>query len=212
MKTIAALSFLLLSGIASVKANVILQVTFDTSSLAGVHGNLDFLFTPGSAGNSQSATAGIVYTGGGLNGSAAISGDVTPPAFTDISTPFTLGNSQTFNDVFQPFIFGGVNSFLLTLGGPAINSPNGTSIFESVFAFSLYDDAGTTPLLTTDPNGTLGTVTINLDGSATVASFANPSSALSITAVPEPGSLAFAAIGLALALAFWRVKLARSSC
>ena len=51
--------------------------------------------------------------------------------------------------------FGDTPSFDATFSGDAITAPNGTSTSESAFALSLYDAAGTTPLLTTDPSGAI---------------------------------------------------------
>jgi hypothetical protein len=103
-----------------------------------------------------------------------------------------LDNGTAYNDAFQGFTFGNSFKFLLTLSGQAIDNPGGT--FGSSFALSLYDATGTTPLLTTDPNGSVLTVNLNASGSTSVETFPQSSTnsmpvAVATSAVPEPSSL-----------------------
>jgi hypothetical protein len=101
-----------------------------------------------------------------------------------------------YNDAFQGFTFGSSFGLILTLSGPAVASPGGTA--GSSFAVSLYATDGFTPLLTTDPNGSVSTIDLNPNGTASVYTFAQSPTdtasvatvtAGSVTAVPEPSTL-----------------------
>jgi hypothetical protein len=200
-KTMMRLAALLLLSGSNLSASVIYLVKVDTTAISGQSGNLDFQFNPGNI-DSQAATASVnsFSTSGTLGNPAIVTGDVTP-ANASLPASFTLGNSTGFNDVFQPITFGTTVSFLVTLGGAALNSPNGTSTSGSVFAFSLYDAAGTTPLLSSAADGSVVDLAVNLNGSTT----ATTESVAAATVIPEPGSCVFLAIGLAgLALARFR--------
>jgi PEP-CTERM motif len=110
----------------------------------------------------------------------------------------TIDNSTAFNDYFQGFNYGDSISFLITLGGPAIDSPNGTATSGSTFGFAMFDATGGNPLLTTDPNGNAFTIDVNLDGSTAVNDFsAKAQVALAARPVPEPAS--FWLLGIVLA-------------
>ena len=75
-----------------------------------------------------------------------ISGDVTGT----LASSLTLNNGTAFNDYFIPFTFGNTLSFLVTLGGPAVDAPDNTSTSGSTFSFSMFAGDGSTPLLTSD--------------------------------------------------------------
>lgn len=204
--TASILAFMLLAGFwpGSASADfVTYQVTVDTSSLSGQAGNLDFQFNPGDS-SSQAATAVITnfQTSGGL---PALSSILTGDASGSLPGTLTLDNGTAYNDVFQGFTYGSNFSFDLTLSGTALDSPGGT--FGSSFALSLYDSTGTTPLLTTDPNGSVLTVNLNADGTTSVETFpqsltngASVGSANPVSAVPGPSSLVLLASVLPIGL------------
>jgi hypothetical protein len=173
--------------------SVTYDVSVSTSSLSGQPGNLDFQFNPGGLGALvATATVTNFQTAGGI---PAPSSTLTGDASGALPGTLTLDNGTAFNDVFQGFTYGTSLSFDLTLSGPALGGPAGT--FGSSFALSLYDAAGITPLLTTDPNGSVLTVDLNADGTtsaqlfpqsptnSTPAASASPVGAV----VPEPSSL-----------------------
>ena len=115
----------------------------------------------------------------------------------------TLDNGTAFNDAFQGFTFGDSFGLNLTLSGPAIDSPGGTT--GSAFALSLYAADGITPLLTTDPNGSVATIDLNANGTASV-SYVCPKpdgrhagSDRRRGAVPEPSTLVLVLIAVACA-------------
>ena len=127
----------------------------------------------------------------------------------------TLDNGTSFNDVFQGFSFGSSVSFTVTLSGQAISNPSGT--VGSAFAFSLYAADGITPLLTTDPNGSVGTILLNASGTTSVETFPQsptdnmPAATVTFTgtAVPEPSLAILIISGLPISLALCYVNTKR---
>jgi hypothetical protein len=184
-------------------ANSIL-ITMNTSSIAGTTGSLDFQFDPGPL-VTQPATAQIAaFTGGSFLGLpqtiGAVSGGPLPATVT-------LNNTFLTNDYFQSFTFGNSLSFLVSLSGPAVDSPDGVSTSTSEFAFSTFSDQnGTVPVLTPDLNGIAATVVVNLNGSLTESAISPQ-----VQSVPEPGTLWLFSSALAVlgSLKFRRRRTAR---
>ena len=141
---------------------------------------------------------------GTLAGGPTLTGDVVGA----LPATLTFDNGTGFNDYFEGFTFGSTLSFQVSLYGPALSSPDGTSTSGSTFAFSMFSDAaGTMPALTTDTtDGFAFTIDVNLDGTTTVTNFSAQTTVEPATtpAVPEPGTLPLmaAAIGLWLAIRF----------
>jgi hypothetical protein len=181
---------------------VVYHVTVNTSSVSGTSGFLEMQFNPGAV-STQLATATVssFNGGGGTLGSADPNiGDVggTLPG------SLTFINDQALNDYFQGFTFGSGLSFVLTLDGPAITSPNGIATAGSTFALSFFDSA-VTPILTNQGalSGAAGMVDINVDGTTTATAFPNGTAPSVVTfaapgLVPEPSTLALLASGVLL--------------
>jgi hypothetical protein len=177
-------------------ADVIYFVTVDTTAIGGTAGNIDFQFNPGGP-STQAAFASISLfssSGGTLTGAPSTIGDVTGTLPANV----TIANTSTLNDYFQPFTFGTSFQFQLLLGGPAINSPNGTSTSGSSFALSLLNSLGDAAFLTTDPNGFAGIANVALNGHVSTTVF--PSNAnggppvvtfTTTSVVPEPSTFSF---------------------
>ncbi len=165
------------------------DVTVDTSSVSGDAGSLDFQFNPGPL-VSQAASLQILNfsSDGTLAGSPALTGDVSGA----LPGTLTFDNLTGFNDYFEGFTFGSTLSFQVSLFGPALSSPDGTSTSTSAFGFSIFSDpAGTIPILTNDTtDGFASVLTVNLDGTTTASNFSDQTTvAPAESAVPEPSSL-----------------------
>lgn len=195
-------SFLCFASMASA-APITYDVTVDTSSISGTAGSLDFNFNPGPLVTQAASLQIINFTSDGtLAGSPMLTGDVAGA----LPATLTFDNGAGFNDYFEGFTFGSTLSFQVSLYGPALSSPDGTSTSGSTFAFSMFSDAsGTMPALTTDTtDGFAFTVDVNLDGTTTVSNFSAQTTVVPATtpAVPEPGTLPLMAAAIGLWLAF----------
>lgn len=169
----------LLSAAGAAYADVVVKVDANTTPLFGTTGSVDFQFNPGF--DSQAATVLIssFSTDGSFAGTQQDTGSVTGGPIT---APITINNTNPDNEDFETFHFGNTLQFDLTFSGPAVTAPNGTSLSNSLFTFSIFSDtAGTIPALTSNPNGNVAMVTVNLNGSVT------PVSLSPFVAVPEPG-------------------------
>jgi hypothetical protein len=193
MKTyILALSFLIGTANAAL-ASQILEVSADTSSISAQTGFIDFQFNPGGT-NYQGATVQIAnFAGGTYGGSQADTGGVLGGPYP---SSISITNSGGFNDDFEAFTFGSKLFFSLLFSGPAVDSPDGVSSANSVFAFSMFAADGFTPLLSSDPNGVAAQITVNLDGT-----LAKDAVSPEATFVPEPAT--FGLVGCAFAALAW---------
>ncbi len=151
-------------------AAVTYVVTVNTTAVNATPGFLDFQFNPGN-GTSQSATATIsnfAVVGGALNGAPSVNGNVIGV----LPATVTIVNSTALNEAFQGFTYGTSFSFVLTLSGPAIDTPNGVATAGSTFGIGLYDNTQN-PILTDQGalTGFAGQVDINLNGTNTPTAF-----------------------------------------
>jgi len=176
---------LLFAGGASA-GSITYSVNVNTSSISGTNGSLDFNFNPGPL-VTQAASLQILgfSSDGTLAGSPTLTGDVSGA----LPATLTFDNGTAFNDYFEGFKFGSTLQFNVSLFGPALSSPDGTSTSGSTFAFIMFSDAaGTMPTLTSNlTDGFAYTVSVNLDGTTTATNYA----------VPEPGTLELLAMGIA---------------
>jgi hypothetical protein len=172
------------------------DVSVNTSSIAGTNGSLDFNFNPGplvtQAASLQILAFATGPTDGTLAGGPTLTGDVTGA----LPGTLTFDNGTGFNDYFEGFTYGKNLLFDVSLYGPALSSPNGTSTSGSTFAFSMFSNAaGTIPALTTDTtDGFAFKVDVNLDGTTTITNFSSQTTIV----VPEPSTLAL--LGTAIVL------------
>ena len=189
------------------RADALVSIGVDTSSISGTIGSLDFNFNPGPL-ISQLAMADILNfsSDGVLAGSPILTGDVSGT----LPSTVTFDNGGALNDYFDGFTFGSTLTFVVRLYGPAVNSPDGISTSGSSFAFSMFSDAaGTTPALTSDAiDGFAVTLDLNLDGSITPTNF-SAQTALAEETVPEPGSGLLVIGGLLLLSLTFRTRLRR---
>lgn len=200
IKTKLTLLSLLVLGSGAAYADKIVEVLVDTHTVTGTTGYVDFQFNLGPL-VTQGATVQIQ----GFNGATYIGGtqQLTPGASGGpLPSTITLVNSSSFDDAFEGVTLGNSLSFLLDFGGPAVNSPNGTATSTSEFLFSMFSDVnGTVPLLTSDPNGVLGSVTVNLDGTLKAQSVSP-----NLGFVPEPGAFWLLGGGLSVLGALRRFR------
>jgi spore coat protein U-like protein len=184
-------SFLCFASMASA-APITYDVTVNTSSISGTAGSLDFEFNPGPLVTQAADLQIINFTSNGtLAGSPALTGDVAGA----LPTTLTFDNGTAFNDYFEGFTYGSTLSIRVSLFGPALSSPDGTSTSGSTFAFSMFSDAaGTIPALTNNTTeGFAFTIGVNLDGTTTVTNFSPQT-----TVVPETVSVPAPSIGVGL--------------
>jgi len=137
-------------------------------------------------------------------GSPLTAGDVVGT----LPNPVIFTNSTPFNDYFQQLTFGSSISFIVSLYGPALSSPNGTSTAGSTFGVGLYD-SNQSPILTDQISGFAGELDVNLDGSIAVLPFANgrlPSVFSASTTLPEPGAGWLLGLGVASLAAIRRAR------
>jgi hypothetical protein len=185
---------------ADARADIIYQVSVDTNSIHNTSGFLDFDFAPGNGSQAALVEINGFSPAGSLNGPPQVSGGVsgTPASM------LTIDNSTAFNDYFEGFTYGNAISFLITLGGPAINSPNLTATSGSTFGFGMFDATGVNPLLTSDPNGNAFTIDVRLDGTTSVTGFSPNAQVTLAQPVPEPTSGSLLALVLAATVgALW---------
>jgi len=198
----AAATLVFLGALSAKAASITYQVNFDTSSVSGTAGFLDFQFNPGN-NTSFAATAqinGFSPDGGSLSGAPSISGDVTGT----LPGTVTFVNDTALNELFQGFNFGSSFSFQLMLSGAGIGAPNVGATAGSIFGIGIYDN-GQNPVLT-DQGATTGfaaEVFLNTDGTVSTTSFpaapgaGSSAASFSPVLVPEPGTIGLLGVGLA---------------
>jgi hypothetical protein len=185
--TILLIPFVLLSTVAAWADSAEYTFTLNTSSIAGTTGSLDFALDPG-AGSDQSLTALVsgFLTDGAYGGVQTLTGDATGgPVIT--GNPLTLNATFADNDDLETFTYGDTLSFKVDLSGPALSAPDGLATSPYEFILSTYSDAaGTIPVLTTDPGGASGSITISPEAVIDAGAI---SAELSVVATPEPSML-----------------------
>ena len=202
--------FSYIAGLASADI-VTYDVTVDTSSIATTAGSLDFNINPGPL---VSQTASVQILNFSSDGSPTGSPTLTGDASGALPGTLTFDNGTGFNDYFQELTFGTTISFDVSLYGPALASPDGTSTSGSTFAFSMFSNAaGTVPALTNDTtDGFAFTVEVNLDGTTTATNSSDQTTVSAASGsgtpgtVPEPGSFLLIATMLGMAVGFGHLR------
>lgn len=165
----------------------IVNISVNTNSLSGTTAYIDFQFNPAPTG-SQAATVqiqnftGATYLAGTQSDLGSVSGGPVPSTITITDSSAGVG----INDDFEGITLGNSLRLQLTFTGPAVAMPDGMSSPSEFFLSMFSDPNGLDPILTSSPNGILGTISINPDTDLTVVRAV--SSDLSF--VPQPGSLA----------------------
>lgn len=184
--------------------------TVNAGSLVGTSGYMDVQFNPGALPGTQYATADVDNLSWWRASPATFTGDAVE---LSIDLDDIFDNQSSFNDVFAAVLFMSPPiSFDVTLDGPAVESPDATSISGSTFAVSFFD-SNMNPVFTTNPDGFAGIINLNIDGSTSVQTFpSNDDGSLTVTnqnpppPTPEPGSFLFLGTGVLAAVSFIRRK------
>jgi hypothetical protein len=180
---------LLLSAGGGAQAGEVFLITMNTSSINGDAGSLDFSLSSG-AGSDQSLTATVSdFVGGSYGGLQSIDGTVSGGPVTSglAATIGPVPDASGLNDDFEDFNYGNTLSFLVSLSGPALTAPDGNATSPYEFDFFTYSDqAGSIPVLTSDPNAISGKIDISPEGIVTSSAV---SSDLTLTPSPEPGTV-----------------------
>jgi hypothetical protein len=202
-------TLLLIALLASTPAWSASVITFtfetDTSSLAGESGYIDLQFN--ALSGAQSATAAITNftTTGTLEpGAITYAGDASGNLAGAVTIANGASNNSGYNDYNEALKFGSLTEFTITLSGLALSASNGSP--SSTFALSFYASDDATPLLSTDLSGASVAITINPNGSATVATFPNAvgvDDTQLVSSVPEPPPHLMLVIGAIFVIALW---------
>ena len=200
---LCATSLVLVSPAAADPLDFSVTINFGIFAGSPGFGYMDRQFNPGSFPGSQFASIGMDQP----TGSSAVSqsGDVSESALTQSSS---FDNGTPYNDLFDQFVFtpiAPVTSITLMMGidGPAVESPDPSSIAGSTFAISFFD-SNFNPIFTTNPDGFAAIINLNPDGTATVENFpGSDGGSVTITALnppstttPEPNTILLLATGL----------------
>jgi hypothetical protein len=176
-------------------ALTVYHVDVNTAALMGDAAgpfSLDFQLNDGSGtgdGNNTATISNFTFGGGGATGSASLLGGATG----DLTSGVTLTDNTPFNEFYQGFTAGGTLGFDVSL---TLNPDAGLT--PDAFVFAILDN-NLMNIPTTGSGDSL--LLINIGGAApAIQTGASISPAgVSVTVVPEPSALAYAALGLALA-------------
>ncbi len=187
------------------------QVSIDTSLLSGTAAQLALDFIDGGPPANSAAVSGFATDG--TLGTQVSSGDVTG----NLPVTVTLADTQFFNELLADITLGTSLSFIFT---PTTNGPDVGSLPDSFSAFLLDPLSGLPLFATTHPSGADALFQFDIDGTETgmlsVFAALNDEVGISVAPisqqVPEPGTVALLAIGLAgVCVLRRRIKQATSS-
>jgi hypothetical protein len=175
------------------RADTTFIVETDTSPIltefgSGYTGYVDLQYNALSGAGLSTATITEFSSDGTLGGCVPESSCVTGDASGDLSSTVTIGNgaldNSSYNDFNEAITFGTFVDFVVTLSGP----PGGTN--SSTFTLSYFETDDSTPLLSADPTGASGTITIQPSGAVATETYkaADNNYYTTITMAPEPSS------------------------
>jgi hypothetical protein len=194
-RVVAALALALAGAHAS--ADTTLNVSISTGGFGVSSGWLDLQFNGPGIGLAPAASVTLTdFVGFDAGAEVITAGQVAG----SLAAGYTIGNGDTWNDLFHAVSYGSVLSFKVTFAGDADLSGD---IGQSIFSVSAYAADQTTLLGGSSAlDGSLGTVTwtpATVLGGTGGTSFALNSDAIAISAVPEPSSWLMMGVGAMLA-------------
>jgi len=180
LRFLSAAGFVVAAGLLTATPGLadIVQVNIDTSSLAGITGNLAFDFLDGGP---PSNTVNITnFTSDGTLGAATLTGG----ASGSLPAPVTLTDSSFFNEYLAGFTFGNHISFQVA----STDLPPAAGSSPDEFSFYLVDSTNTNSLVTTsDPTGADSLFALGMDGSVDAYTSAQVTTTVTpLNPVPEP--------------------------
>jgi hypothetical protein len=164
----------------------LLNVSVDTSALAGQSAFLAFDFIDGDAAgggvaNNTATISGFILSGGALQGDGEPIGGVSG---TLIPGPLTLTDTEFFNEFLQPVVLGGLFTFTVAVTENFVDT---LMTIPDQFSLALLD-ASFWPFPTDDPTGANLLAVAGADETATLYR-------LQVQAIPEPSTLTLLAVG-----------------
>jgi hypothetical protein len=200
---IAALAACLGMGVATASP---VQVSIDTSALAGTSATLAFDFVEGGPPSNSVTITG--FSSDGTLGSATLTGDVTGT----LPGTVTLGDAQFFNELLQDIVLGSTIAFTFDATG---NPPDDGSLPDA-FSFFILDPKTLMSLIeTTDLTGAGSLLLFSIGSSSPLEVYGSPQVTITaVSTVPEPSSallvLIAMAAGAALRSRSWRRRAVRA--
>ncbi len=178
-------------------ANPLYVFSVDPSGLSGQPGYLDLQFNPGVLPGTQLAYATVSANDySQLSPAPWIIQFASSVKIGDVSSELEFDhvyftNDTPYNDYFIPTVYGHALDYLsVSFDGPAITSPDSTSISGSTFAISFFDQ-NMNPVLTNNPDGFAALIQLNPDGTTDAETFPNTNGgppALTVVYPPPPTS------------------------
>jgi hypothetical protein len=167
---------------------VMLDVSFDTSALAGQSAFLAFDFIDGDAAGGGlsnntatiSAFLPVAALQAGATSTGGVSGTLDPG-------PLTLTDTEFFNELLQPVVLGGLFTFTVAVTENFVDTP---ATIPDQFSLWLLD-ADLAPFQTDDPTGMNLLALSGADGTATLYRL----QVQAIPEIPEPSTLTLLALG-----------------
>jgi hypothetical protein len=181
----------------------LLNVSVDTSAIAGQSAFLAFDFIDGDAAggglsNNTATISGFSLSGGALQGDGerlgGVSGTLIPGPLTLMDSYSFLGDTYSFNEFLQPVVLGDIFRFTIEV---TENFVDKDYTIPDLFSLWLLDE-NFVPFPTDDPTGANLLAVAGADRTATLYR-------LQVQAIPEPSTLTLLAVG-ALGLLWSRAR------